>query len=116
MKMQTDLITALYARFSHDDNSSGDSNSVANQKKLLLEYANLHGFGNCRFYVDDGISGVTFDRPAFSQMLEDIEQGLVGTVIVKDMSRLGRNYLLVGQYTELIFPEYNVRFWILLRD
>ncbi len=110
MKMQTDLITALYARFSHDDNSSGDSNSVANQKKLLLEYANLHGFGNCRFYVDDGISGVTFDRPAFSQMLEDIEQGLVGTVIVKDMSRLGRNYLLVGQYTELIFPEYNVRF------
>jgi len=110
MKMQTDLITALYARFSHDDNVSGDSNSVANQKKLLLEYANLHGFGNCRFYVDDGISGVTFDRPAFSQMLEDIEQGLVGTVIVKDMSRLGRNYLLVGQYTELIFPEYNVRF------
>lgn len=109
--MQTGKITALYARFSHDENNTGrDSNSIAHQKELLAEYANSHGFVNHRFYVDDGFSGVSFQRPAFQQLVSDIENGLIGTLIVKDMSRLGRNYLMVGQYTEIIFPEYNVRF------
>ena len=108
--MQTELITALYARFSADDEQHGESNSIKHQKAILAEYASEHGFTNCRFYVDDGISGVTFQREGFWQMLEDIEQGLVGTVIVKDLSRLGRNYILTGQYTEMIFPSYGVRF------
>lgn len=108
--MQTEKIHALYTRFSHDENFGGDSNSVTHQKELLAEYANNHGFTNYRFYVDDGYTGVNFDRPAFQQMMSDIEQGIVGTVIVKDLSRLGRNYLMVGQYTEMVFPSYNVRF------
>lgn len=109
--MQTGKITALYARFSHDENNTGrDSNSIAHQKEMLAEYANTHGFVNHRFYVDDGFSGVSFERPAFKQLVADIESGLIETLIVKDMSRLGRNYLMVGQYTEIIFPEYDVRF------
>lgn len=110
-RMQTEKITALYARFSHDEAvQSQDSNSIAHQKELLSEYANAHGFTNCRFYIDDGISGTTFDRPDFKRMVSDMENGLIGTVIVKDLSRLGRNYLVVGQYTEMIFPENNVSF------
>ena len=108
--MQTEKITALYARFSHDENTLGDSNSVANQKKLLVEYADSHGFTNCRTYADDGYTGVNFERPDFKRLMNDIENGLVGTVIVKDLSRLGRNYLMVGQYTEMVFPSYGVRF------
>lgn len=109
--IQTGKITALYARFSHDEGNSGhDSNSIANQKELLAEYANTHGFINHQFYTDDGYSGTNFERPAFQKMMTDVENGLIGTIIVKDMSRLGRNYLMVGQYTEIIFPEYNVRF------
>lgn len=109
--IQTGKITALYARFSHDEGNSGhDSNSIANQKELLAEYANTHGFINHQFYTDDGYSGTNFERPAFQKMMTDVENGLIGTIIVKDMSRLVRNYLMVGQYTEIIFPEYNVRF------
>lgn len=109
--MQTEKITALYARFSHDESSSGqDSNSITHQKELLAEYANTHGFINYRFYVDDGYSGVNFERPEFKRLIADMENGLIGTIIVKDMSRLGRNYLMVGQYTEIIFPENDVRF------
>ena len=108
--MQTEKIHALYARFSHDENYGNDSNSVAHQKELLIDYANTHGFTNYRLYVDDGYTGVNFDRPDFQRMLTDIEQGLVGTVIVKDLSRLGRNYLMVGQYTEMVFPSFDVRF------
>ena len=107
---QTGKITALYCRFSADDGMKGDSDSIAHQKDILTEYANNHGLTNQRFYVDDGVSGVTFERAGFKAMLTDIENGLVGTVVVKDMSRFGRNYLMVGQYLEIVFPEYGVRF------
>ena len=103
-------ITALYPRLSRDDDMQGDSNSIVNQKKLLSKYAKDHHFGNTKFYVDDGYTGTNFNRPGFQQMLEDIEAGYVTTVIVKDMSRLGRNYLQVGYYTDTYFPEHNVRF------
>ncbi len=106
----TTLITALYPRLSHEDELSGESNSISNQKRILENYAKQNGFGNLKWYTDDGYSGANFQRPGFQSMLADIEAGLVGTVIVKDMSRLGRNYLQVGMYTEMIFPQKNVRF------
>ena len=105
-----ELITALYTRLSADDELNGESNSITHQKAILSDFASNHGFTNCRYYVDDGISGTTFDRPDFIRMISDIENGLVGTVIVKDLSRLGRDYLRVGQYTEMVFPDNNVRF------
>ncbi|KSV60568.1 recombinase family protein [Acetivibrio ethanolgignens] len=104
------LITALYPRLSHEDELSGESNSISNQKRILETYAKQNGFTNLRWYTDDGYSGANFQRPGFQAMLADIEAGKVGTVIVKDMSRLGRNYLQVGMYTEMIFPQKNVRF------
>ena len=104
------LITALYPRLSHEDELSGESNSISNQKRILEAYAKQNGFSNLKWYTDDGFSGANFQRPGFQSMLADIEAGLVGTVIVKDMSRLGRNYLQVGMYTEMIFPQKNVRF------
>ena len=104
------LITALYPRLSHEDELQGESNSISNQKRILETYAKQNGFSNLRWYTDDGYSGANFQRPGFQAMLADIEAGLVGTVIVKDMSRLGRNYLQVGMYTEMIFPQKNVRF------
>lgn len=103
-------ITALYCRLSRDDDLSGDSNSIVNQKQILGEYAKRHGFHNCRFYVDDGYSGTNFERPDFQRMLADIESGEVKTVIVKDMSRFGRNYIMVGYYTEILFPNAKIRF------
>ena len=103
-------ITALYCRLSRDDGAEGESNSIANQKKLLAKYAKEHGFTNTKFYVDDGYTGTNFNRPGFQQMLEDMDMGYVTTVIVKDSSRFGRNYLEVGQYTDYYFPEHNIRF------
>ena len=103
-------ITALYCRLSRDDGSEGESNSIANQKKLLARYAKDHGLGNTRFYVDDGYTGTNFNRPGFQQMLEDMDMGYISTVIVKDSSRFGRNYLEVGKYTDYYFPEHNIRF------
>ena len=103
-------ITALYARLSSDDELQGDSNSIIHQKKILEEYAATNGLGNCQFYVDDGFSGTNFDRPDFQRMIEDIENQIVGTVIVKDLSRFGRNYYQVGYYTEKYFLENNIRF------
>ena len=102
--------TALYTRLSRDDENEGDSNSIAHQVEILTRYATDHGFTNIRVYKDDGFSGANFNRPGFQQMLTDIESGLVSTVIVKDMSRFGRNYLEVGMYTEIRFPEKGVRF------
>ena len=104
------LITALYPRLSHEDELQGESNSISNQKRILEAYAKQNGFTNLRWYTDDGYSGANFQRPGFQAMLADIEAGKVGTVIVKDMSRLGRNYLQVGMYTEMIFPQKGVRF------
>ena len=103
-------ITALYERLSRDDEQSGDSNSIVNQKKMLEKFATEQGFTNLRHYTDDGWSGTNFDRPDWKRMLADIEDGTVGCVIVKDMSRIGRNYLEVGFYTEVLFRKKNVRF------
>lgn len=103
-------ITALYCRLSRDDGAEGDSNSVAHQKRLLQKYAKENSLGNTRFYVDDGYTGTHFNRPSFQKMIEDVEMGYVTAVIVKDMSRLGRDYLGVGYYTDTFFPEHNIRF------
>jgi len=105
-----DGITALYLRLSRDDEQEGESNSIANQRALLMEYAKKHNFRNVNVFTDDGVSGVTSNRKAFQEMLGLVEQGKVATVIVKDMSRLGRNYLDVGQLTEIVFPQNDVRF------
>ena len=103
-------ITALYERLSRDDEMQGESNSITNQKKYLEDYAVQHGFGNIQHFSDDGYSGTNLNRPAFNSLLTEIEAGRVGTVIVKDMSRFGRNYLQVGFYMEMMFPKKNVRF------
>lgn len=111
MNRQSDnKITALYCRLSQDDGREGESNSIVNQKALLQEYARKHRFKNLQFYVDDGFSGTNFDRPSFRNLEQQIENREIGTVIVKDMSRLGRNYLQVGMYTDIVFPENDVRF------
>ena len=102
--------TALYERLSRDDELQGESNSILNQKKYLEDYARQMGFSNIRHFTDDGYTGTNFNRPGFQAMLEEVEAGNIATVIVKDMSRFGRNYLLVGNYTELLFPNKGVRF------
>ena len=103
-------ITALYERLSRDDEQQGESNSIINQKQYLEEYAKRQGFSNIRHFTDDGISGTTFEREGFQKLIAEVEAGNVSTVIVKDMSRLGRNYLKVGFYTDIMFPEKGVRF------
>jgi len=103
-------ITALYKRLSRDDELNGDSNSIVNQKKMLEKYAKEQGFTNLAHYTDDGYSGTNFDRPDWKRLTADIEEGKIGCVIVKDMSRIGRNYLEVGFYTEVLFREKGVRF------
>ena len=105
-----DNITALYARLSQEDALDGESNSIANQKKILLKYATDNGFPNPTFFIDDGVSGVTFDRPGWNEMIRLAEVGKVTTVIVKDMSRMGRDYLKVGYYTESFFAERDIRY------
>ncbi|MBO4867243.1 MAG: recombinase family protein [Ruminococcus sp.] len=106
----TDKITALYCRLSQDDMLQGESNSITNQKAILKKYAEDNGFRNPVFYVDDGVSGTTFERDGFKSMMADVEAGKVGTVITKDLSRLGRDYLKTGEYIEIIFPDYDVRY------
>ena len=103
-------ITALYERLSRDDEQSGESNSILNQKKYLEEYARQKGMRNIRHFCDDGYSGVSFNRPGFAALLEEIEAGRVENLLVKDLSRLGRNYLQVGYYTEILFPKKGVSF------
>ncbi len=103
-------ITALYCRLSRDDELQGDSNSIKNQKAILKKYADDNGFTNTEFFVDDGVSGTTFDRPSFQRMIAEMDAGHIATIILKDMSRLGRDYLKVGYYTEIAFPEAEVRF------
>ena len=102
--------TALYCRLSRDDGVDGDSNSVSNQKKLLSQKAKEYGLSNPRYYVDDGYTGTNFNRPGFQQLLSDIEMGYVSAVMVKDLSRLGRDYVSVGNYTDSYFPDHGVRF------
>ena len=109
-KNYPDNITALYARLSQEDALDGDSNSIVNQKKILLKYAEDNGFPNPTFFIDDGVSGVIFDRPGWNEMIGLAEAGKVKTVIVKDMSRMGRDYLKVGYYTESFFAERDIRY------
>lgn len=108
--LSSDEITALYCRLSQDDKQEGDSNSIINQKKILKKYAMDRGYTNIQFYIDDGISGTTFNRAGFQSMIADVESGKVKRVIVKDMSRLGRDYLQVGYYTDSYFPDHSIRF------
>ena len=108
--VKNDKITALYCRLSRDDELQGDSNSIINQKAILQKYADDNGFGNTMFFVDDGYSGTNFDRPDWERLISLAEDGKIGTVIVKDMSRLGRDYLKVGYYTEVFFPGLDIRF------
>lgn len=98
----TDKITALYCRLSRDDELQGDSNSILNQKAILQKFADDNGFGNTSFFVDDGSVGRNFERPDWARLMALVDEGKVGTVIVKDMSRLGRDYLKVGYYTEVV--------------
>ena len=108
--LQTDKITALYCRLSQEDMQAGESESIQNQKMILQKYADEHHFFNTRFFVDDGFSGVSFEREGLQAMLHEVEAGNVATVITKDLSRLGRNYLKTGELIEIVFPEYEVRY------
>ena len=103
-------ITALYCRLSRDDGTESESNSIGNQKKLLSQKAKEMGLTDTKYYVDDGYTGTNFNRPGFQQLIDDVEIGLVSAVMVKDLSRLGRDYVSVGNYTDSYFPEHNVRF------
>ncbi len=109
-KLNNDKITALYCRLSKDDGTNNESMSISTQKTMLKDYAKRNGFLNCQFYVDDGYSGTNYDRPAFRQLIEDIQDGEVSTLITKDLSRLGRNYLETGTYIEVFFPNHDVRY------
>ncbi len=109
-KNRTGGITAVYCRISRDDGFEGESNSIQNQKRLIQKHAKELGLGNTKEYVDDGYTGTNFDRPAFKEMIEDCDLGFVSTVIVKDMSRLGRDYLKTGYYAEQYFLEKDIRF------
>ena len=102
--------TALYCRLSQDDGLDGDSNSIQNQKSILQRFAEDHHFLNPCFYVDDGFSGGNFQRPAFQQMIADMENGEIGIIVTKDLSRLGRNQLHTGLYIEERFPMFGVRY------
>ena len=110
VKQTEGKITALYERLSRDDEQVGDSNSIVNQKKYLESYAQQQGFQNCVHYTDDGYSGGNFDRPAWKRLMNDIEEGRVSTVLAKDMSRIGRDYLQTGFYTEVFFRQHGIRF------
>ena len=110
MNQQPDKITALYCRLSQDDALDGESNSITNQKSLLSKYATEHGFRNPMFFVDAGFSGTNFQRPGFQEMMKYVEDYSVSTLIVKDLSRLGREYSYMGRLQDFIFPAYDVRF------
>ena len=110
MIQSSQKITALYCRLSQEDMRQGDSDSIVNQKMILEKYAKENGFENTQVFADDGYSGVNFERPAFRRMLDLIEDGKIGVIITKDLSRLGRNYIEVGSYTEIYFPKNNVRY------
>lgn len=109
-KQTEEKITALYERLSRDDEASGDSNSIVNQKKYLEGYAADHGYENCVHYTDDGWSGGNFERPAWKRLIADIEAGKVAHLLVKDLSRVGRDYLQTGFYTEVVLERYGVHF------
>ena len=105
-----DYIVGMYVRLSRDDERAGESLSIENQKAILSEYIETQGWTLHDIYVDDGISGTTFERPGVKRLLEDAKQGVINTILVKDMSRFGRNYIMVGQYLDYIFPSFGIRF------
>ena len=115
MRTQQTYRTGIYCRLSVDDGTHNESMSIGNQRHMLTDHVKRNGWQIADTYVDDGYSGVNFDRPDFKRLIGDIEAGKINLVIVKDLSRLGRNYILCGQYTEIYFPEKNVRF-IALND
>ena len=108
-KKSRDVTAFLYERLSRDDNMDGESYSIGNQKKLLIKVAKEKGYTNLVHFFDDGISGVTMDRPGFADMIQQLEQGKAAAVFVKDLSRLGRNYIEVGRLTEEFFPNHGIR-------
>ena len=108
-KKSRDVTAFLYERLSRDDNLEGESYSIGNQKKLLAKVAKEKGYTNLVHFLDDGISGVTMNRPGFVEMICQLEQGKAAAVFVKDLSRLGRNYIEVGRLTEEFFPNYDIR-------
>lgn len=112
---QTDYIVGIYLRLSKDDERAGESLSIENQRRILTNYVREQGWTIYDEYVDDGISGTSFDRPGVQRMLDDAKNGKINLIICKDLSRFGRNYIQVGQYTDYIFPMYNIRF-IALND
>jgi DNA invertase Pin-like site-specific DNA recombinase len=107
---ESEGLTALYVRLSVDDGTEGESNSIANQKKMLERYCRDHAYSGIYIYEDDGYSGTNFDRPGFQKMLNDVKAGRIARIVVKDMSRLGRDYLQVGMFTDILFPEFGVHF------
>ena len=103
-------ITGLYFRLSQEDERAGESLSIDNQRHILRKYAEEHGFEIYGEYIDDGVSGTTFDRPEVQRLLDDAKAGVINTIIVKDLSRFGRNYIEVGQYLDYVFPAFGIRF------
>ncbi|MCL2703421.1 MAG: recombinase family protein [Defluviitaleaceae bacterium] len=110
MDTKSNPITALYCRLSKDDELNGDSNSIANQRKIVSQYAQDNGFKNTQYFVDDGWTGVSFERPSFMKMMDGVKNGSIKTIIVKDHSRLGRNRLIVGTLLEEDFAQYGIRY------
>lgn len=111
MKEQQEYRAGIYTRISADDGvTDRESNSITTQKQILTRYANEQGFRVVEYYADDGYSGTNFNRPDFKRMMGDIEMGKINLVLTKDLSRLGRNHILTGQYTDIIFPQYDVRY------
>ena len=109
-KLTENKRAGLYMRLSQEDERAGESQSIENQKTILEKYALDNGFEVVDEYIDDGWSGTTFERPEVQRLLEDAKNGRINTIIVKDLSRFGRSYIEVGQYTDYIFPTYNIRF------
>ena len=115
MPKQMNYNVGIYVRLSQEDMRTGESLSVENQKMILTKYVKEQGWNTYNIYVDDGYTGADFNRPAVQQLLEDAKNGKINLIIVKDLSRFGRNYIQIGQYIDYIFPTYNIRF-IALND
>lgn len=116
MKKETNYYAALYCRLSKDDESCGESVSIGTQRSILTEYCQQHGYSIYKVYIDDGYSGLNFNRPGFKELLEDVERGAVNMVITKDLSRLGRDYIMTGYYSEIFFQTKGVRYIALADD
>ena len=107
---QKNYIVGLYLRLSKDDERQGESLSIDHQRTILRKHAEEHGFTVYDEYIDDGVSGTTFQRPEVQRLLDDAKTGVINTIIVKDLSRFGRNYIEVGQYVDYVFPAFGIRF------